>query len=64
MTIWIPSQNRDHEVNYERKLVIKGRKSFNELIDEELNANVDLTALQRTRLKAQHRSRTASLSSP
>jgi len=64
MTLWTPSANPDHLVDYESKTVLKGRKSFNELIDEELDANPDLNAVRRTALKAKHRARTPSLSSP
>lgn len=57
MTKWRPSQNRDHLVDYESKTVIKGRKSFNQLVDEEIDNDITISNPEKTRLKQQHRDR-------
>jgi len=59
LTTWIPSDNKDHLVKYDRDIlkgtVIKGKKSLNQLIRENLDSNKELTDIQRDSLKTRYR---------
>jgi len=59
LTFWTPSINSDHLVDYDNKIVLRGSKTFNQIIDEELDGNPDLSSGLRIALKAQHRARRA-----
>jgi len=62
---WIPSDNPDHIVEwnddedaewFKKGRVIKGNKTLQTLINENLDSNTDLKTVDRARLKQKYRS--------
>jgi len=57
VTIWRPAENPDHLVHYELKKVLRGRKTFNELIEQEINGNDELSAADKVVFIQAHKDR-------